>query len=536
MNSRIAEYILLALVAFFFGAYGLVAIWKQSFIAIDGNRYFTIADDGLITLRYAWNLAHGNGLVWNPGERIEGITNTLWALQASVFSIFLRKPFLPLAMQLTGILWLIITAWCFRQIAKTLEPSDNPLLGAAIGIVAFLLPLSYSPLVVWGLKGMETSLQGALIAGAVLAFIRARARPSIFGSLLLGLACATRPDCIVPSAVILGIRSLYVMMRKHRWQDLMLEIIPFVTILGGLTLFRLAYYGAAVPNTYTLKVDGMSVLERIQLNGIGYIKPFLTMSLSLLFASVLSLLVRPSMGKFTLVGLPVAMIVYTVYVGGDAFGGWRFLAPYIPFAFLSLLLDVPQLDHAIRSNLAESRLGSWRSSIITAVAIVFILTIARPPMIDNYVSLLRKPNPTDVANINTAIWLNDVLEPSATVGVFYAGSVPFYTSFFAYDFLGKCDRHIAKVPPDKSGAVSWQGQTSVPGHNKYDLYYSILDKQPTYVENVKWASQDVTVAALKLYQPVSVPFTTGFSYSKHEILLRRESPFVRWKRITGTGK
>jgi hypothetical protein len=242
------------------------------------------------------------------------------------------------------------------------------------------------------------------------------------------------------------------------------------------------------------------------------------------------------MGKFTLVGLPAAMIVYTVYVGGDAFAGWRFLAPYIPFALLSLLLDLPQLDHGIRSYLAQGRLGSWRSSLITAGFIVFILTIARPPMIDNYGYLLQNPNPTDVANINTAIWLNDVLEPSATVGLFYAGSVPFYTSFYAYDFLGKSDRYIAKLPPDKSGAVSWQGQTSVPGHNKYDLHYSILDKQPTYVENVKWASQDVTVAALKLYQPVSVPFTTGFSYSNHEILLRRESPFVRWKRITGTGK
>ncbi len=32
----------------------------------------------MILMRYAYNLAHGNGLVWNPGERVEGITNPLW--------------------------------------------------------------------------------------------------------------------------------------------------------------------------------------------------------------------------------------------------------------------------------------------------------------------------------------------------------------------------------------------------------------------------------------------------------------------------
>src|SRR5512143_302818 len=36
-----------------------------------------LSDDAFITFRYARNLARGEGLVYNPGERVEGYTNFL---------------------------------------------------------------------------------------------------------------------------------------------------------------------------------------------------------------------------------------------------------------------------------------------------------------------------------------------------------------------------------------------------------------------------------------------------------------------------
>ncbi|MBN97985.1 MAG: hypothetical protein CME16_01875, partial [Gemmatimonadetes bacterium] len=42
--------------------------------------YNFIADDAFITLRYAQNLASGDGLVFNLGERVEGFTSPLWTL------------------------------------------------------------------------------------------------------------------------------------------------------------------------------------------------------------------------------------------------------------------------------------------------------------------------------------------------------------------------------------------------------------------------------------------------------------------------
>src|SRR5215831_17241797 len=42
-----------------------------------------VCDDAFISYRYAANLAHGRGLVFNPGERVEGYTNFLWVVLCS---------------------------------------------------------------------------------------------------------------------------------------------------------------------------------------------------------------------------------------------------------------------------------------------------------------------------------------------------------------------------------------------------------------------------------------------------------------------
>ena len=39
-----------------------------------------VQDDAYISLRFAANLARGDGLLFNPGEPCEGFTNMLWTL------------------------------------------------------------------------------------------------------------------------------------------------------------------------------------------------------------------------------------------------------------------------------------------------------------------------------------------------------------------------------------------------------------------------------------------------------------------------
>lgn len=43
-------------------------------------------DDVYISLRYVWNFIHGNGLVFNPGEHVEGYSNPTWIFLVSFYA------------------------------------------------------------------------------------------------------------------------------------------------------------------------------------------------------------------------------------------------------------------------------------------------------------------------------------------------------------------------------------------------------------------------------------------------------------------
>jgi hypothetical protein len=76
------------LLLFAYSVYAIGLVWRTS-VAIDGHRYFCLLDDSMISMRYAANLAHGHGLVWNPGAPpVEGYTNPLWLLYMALLHMF----------------------------------------------------------------------------------------------------------------------------------------------------------------------------------------------------------------------------------------------------------------------------------------------------------------------------------------------------------------------------------------------------------------------------------------------------------------
>ena len=58
----------------------LLALCVLAAFAANVERHAFLGDDSFISFRYAKHLAEGQGLVWNPGDRVEGYTNFLWVL------------------------------------------------------------------------------------------------------------------------------------------------------------------------------------------------------------------------------------------------------------------------------------------------------------------------------------------------------------------------------------------------------------------------------------------------------------------------
>src|SRR5689334_7581054 len=70
------------------GLFYLGFILGTSFV-VQSERYFTLVDDAMISMRYARHLAQGYGFVWNIGEMpVEGFTNPGWTLVMALFHLF----------------------------------------------------------------------------------------------------------------------------------------------------------------------------------------------------------------------------------------------------------------------------------------------------------------------------------------------------------------------------------------------------------------------------------------------------------------
>jgi hypothetical protein len=114
-NFSIEKFAFLVIVVLYL-IYAAVYIEKTSF-TVGKQTYYALFDDAMISMRYAKNLAHGAGLVWNPnGERVEGFTNPLWVLLMSFFHLFpIPSSKISLFIQVCGALFLTANLFVVRK-------------------------------------------------------------------------------------------------------------------------------------------------------------------------------------------------------------------------------------------------------------------------------------------------------------------------------------------------------------------------------------------------------------------------------------
>jgi arabinofuranosyltransferase len=506
----------LLITSLLYTVWALVFIYRTSYVASDSKLYFLLFDDAMISMRYAWNFSQGNGLVWNPGEYVEGYTNLLMTLVMSSILFFLNKRYAVLAIQVLGILFVLGTAFFTLKTYNAITNSEK----SNLKYILFSLVLTYYPLSFWSLMGMETGLLALLVSAGILCsiqYMKSMATKWLWGmAFCFGLAYLARNDAIIFAAL-----SFLFVLSKLKINDkvfirnyfIAAVIITAFPILQ--TLFRYTYYGEILPNTYTLKLVGMGLNDRVT-NGWGFIKPFLDESIFILLASILGLFLRPSLKKMYLLSFFPISVAYQVYVGGDPWAYWRILTPVIPIFFVYFIYSF------------ENIIGNGSKNTLN---FIFVLTLAILSIygMDKrfFEEMTFQTYPIAVErgfkHIETAIALDEITTPDATIGVFYAGALPYYLDRYAIDFLGKSDKYIANLEPDTSGAVAWNGMTSVPGHNKYDLEYSIQNLRPTYVEQFYWGNQEVVGWAEDNYSRVK--------YNDIGLYLLKDSPYVYWDKI-----
>jgi hypothetical protein len=392
-----------------------------------------LTDDTFIHLQYARNLATGQGLVFNAGERVYGCTSPLWvALIAVGMGLHLGGLFTAKALGLTATL---ISLPLFHELMR--RTLRTPALRAA----ATLAWASNAWMARWALSGMETPLAVALVLAGFVMFTEDEpwGRSPARAGALWALAALARPE----AAVLLVLWSVYLVTEVRRGAEprvAWLSLIPPVAIFGGWLLFAGSYFHALWPGTLAAKSAGGSALEVHLANLWREIKVVGATDGLLVVVLVLAALAewrRGTPGRIWNAGLVPwawALGLPALYVAGSVPVLSRYLLPTLPL--LALLawqaaerwwisdgtVAGPSVQRAARLGIAMAALIVVQNFIVYGTAVM--------PQVHSFSAGLEN------SLVRWGRWFSQYTAPAAEIATPDIGAVGYYSQRHVLDLAG----------------------------------------------------------------------------------------------------
>ncbi|MEZ4294108.1 MAG: hypothetical protein R3B70_03960 [Polyangiaceae bacterium] len=336
------------------------------FLAHSAYYFGWIIDDAFVSFRYAHHLAHGDGLVFNVGERVEGYTNFAWVLLVTLGMKLGANPVLaaPALGALSGLLVVLLSARWSRELSVAAgKPS------VASGLPAALLLAATPDLAFYGVSGLETALFALLLTGGAVSLVLLR--PRQFAA-FTAAAFLTRPE-----AGLLAVIGVAVFALRARgavavpaqapagveetapeetapvegetpakakgeaqappagageWRassgrrDLAEAAGILAVVIGGYLVWKQVYFGSLFPNTLAAKPPSIKA-------GLGYVGRALPALLGVLAAAAAG--ASSSRRHAALLGVFGVFAVSVVLEGGDFMPVYRMLLPSLPMLFIA---------------------------------------------------------------------------------------------------------------------------------------------------------------------------------------------------------
>ena len=438
-------------------AWGAGAAWRQAWVC----------DDAFISFRYADNLVHGLGLVYNAGERVEGYSNLLWTLWAALGMRLGARP------ETWSVAW---GAACYAATILLLgvRAAGRPLRSGAPALalpLAAMLAATHRDWNLFATSGLETSSFTFL---TLLGYDRLTTAPSTprraaIAGFVLALVSLTRPDgmlfAVLGGAFVLGAMT-------PRWRCLGAYAGVLLAITIAAESWRVAYYGDPLPNTYYAKSAQLAWYSQGWIYVRLYFQKYWVALAGVPLAAIAAMAARRSASAREALGAAswdreVALAAlfalgYTFYVlrlGGD-FMYARLLIPVTPFYFILLERGLMQL--APRRVLVQ-----WG---VAAAALAAMILTPQPLGIDQWVSGIvderqfYTPEATAKTRAEGAV-LRRFFE-GLPVRVAYVGSqagLMYYShpEVAIESGTGLTDRFIARQPLAKRGRIGHEKVASL---------------------------------------------------------------------------
>lgn len=459
-------------------------------------------DDPFITFRYARNLAEGNGIVFNVGERVDGYSNFLYVL---IFALIIKLRLDPVRISLifgliSGIFTLILVYHFSRKYSSGKGLVDY--------ITLYLLAFN-GAFAIWSVGLLETNFFTFLVLLSVLLFLKEVALKSEierkssstfpFSAIVLFLLSITRPEGPIIFASLFITRFIIVLFSKEKIKrQEVLWVITYILLYLIYFSWHYYYYGKPFPNSFYAKATG-DIQKQVSA-GIIYSIKFVLANGSILFLFIIfALLKNKSKTKITtlhsssninndnvivengrdrspqwyILGVIIGYIFFIVYCGGDWMGFHRFFVPILPLIYLliqegakNILVNssTPKLPNSLNLKLLNLKLFKLFIYFIFIIVILVDLFIETK---ETYMMRYLVKNKQWIdPYFECANWMRENLPKGSTLAAEEAGVIPYITNFKFIDMFGLVDAHIAQMP----GGV----------FEKIDNDY-ILNRKPDYI-------------------------------------------------------
>ncbi len=236
-------------------------------------------------------------------------------------------------------------------------------------------------------------------------------------------------------------------------KNLVLGLSVFVFFILLQTLLRLWYFGDVLPNTYYSKMTGHPFLLRIT-RGLFVALEFTWKMNWILFLLPFSVLLsRRDRLILLLFWVFLAQIVYSIYVGGDAWEGWggsnRYICIVMPVFFSLFSCSLAEIKSFIKNKTYGNpqlieRYTKYGILILILISLINFNALYGPCALTEWLLIARPLHvPDNYKMVKRGLLLTKITNPHAKIAVVWAGAIPYFSNRYAIDLLGKTDKEIA---------------------------------------------------------------------------------------------
>ena len=378
-------------------------------------------DDPYITYRYAANLQHGLGFVYNHNESVLSTTTPLFTFLLALLGNLWND--LPHLANLLGALGLALGGLFLWDMARTWR---TPMVGWSGLLLYPFFPLTISTL------SSETPLYLAFCLGAFAFY--ARQRYSLT-ALFAALAFLTRPDGILVPAV-LAAHFFWKIHRPIPWKAFTL----FLALTLPWIFFAWAYFGSPFPVTLAAKQhQGTMAISQHFAAGLPtilkwYVKPLYFFELGLAISGAFFLVRRAQPWALFLSWTILYFVAYSLLGVSRYF--WYY-APLVPGLIALAGLGMQWVSEVIAER--QKKTSSILHYMPAASLMVLILF-----QISDLAQMQQQPDTRLLVYRAVGKWLHEQTPPNAKVGTLEVGIIGYYSQRYMLDFAGLIQPEVSK--------------------------------------------------------------------------------------------